>query len=144
MLPLSSEAPGGPDMLLTASADGTIAGKRLIAGQGRAGQGNMQCNRQCNRQCYDRDSACAAVLKWQALKPALLLVMSTRACWSPRPPPMTAVWDPSRSAVRGADREMSAKHAFKAHDNGVAVSARHAVLYCTAAAISGCALLAGQ
>jgi hypothetical protein len=36
MLPLSSEAPGGPDMLLTASADGTIAGKRLIAGQGRA------------------------------------------------------------------------------------------------------------
>lgn len=26
MLPLASEKPGGPDMLLTASADGTIAG----------------------------------------------------------------------------------------------------------------------
>ena len=26
MLPLASETPGGPDMLLTASADGTIAG----------------------------------------------------------------------------------------------------------------------
>ena len=29
MLPLSSEAPGGPDMLLTASADGTIAGAAI-------------------------------------------------------------------------------------------------------------------
>lgn len=58
MLPLASEKPGGPDMLLTASADGTLA-----------------------------------------------------------------VWDPSLTAVRGADREMSAKHSFKAHDSGVAVSA---------------------
>ena len=30
MLPLASEAPGGPDMLLTAGADGTIAGARPV------------------------------------------------------------------------------------------------------------------
>lgn len=56
MLPLASEKPGGPDMLLTASADGTLA-----------------------------------------------------------------VWDPSRTQVRGADREVAARHAFKAHDSGVTV-----------------------
>ncbi|KAL4432170.1 hypothetical protein ABPG77_005932 [Micractinium sp. CCAP 211/92] len=54
MLPLASEAPGGPDMLLTASADGTLA-----------------------------------------------------------------VWDPSRTPVRGADRELAPRHSFKAHDNGI-------------------------
>lgn len=56
MLPLASEAPGGPDMLLTASADGTLA-----------------------------------------------------------------VWDPSRTPVRGADRELAPRHSFKAHDNGITV-----------------------
>ncbi|KAL4855688.1 hypothetical protein ACK3TF_003771 [Chlorella vulgaris] len=54
MLPLASEVPGGPDMLLSASADGTLA-----------------------------------------------------------------VWDPSRSPMKGPDREIAAKHSFKAHDNGV-------------------------
>jgi hypothetical protein len=57
MLPLASEVPGGPDMLLSASADGTLA-----------------------------------------------------------------VWDPSRSPMKGPDREIAAKHSFKAHDNGVQVN----------------------
>jgi hypothetical protein len=58
VLPLASEAPGGPDMLLTAGADGSVA-----------------------------------------------------------------VWDPSRSATKGPDREIAPKHSFKAHDSAVHVSA---------------------
>ena len=57
LLPLASEAPGGPDRLLSAGADGTLA-----------------------------------------------------------------LWDPSLTVARGADRDMSAKHSFKAHDSGIAVS----------------------
>jgi hypothetical protein len=35
-----------------------------------------------------------------------------------------AVWDPSRSATKGPDREIAPKHSFKAHDSAV-----HAMTY---------------
>lgn len=75
MLPLASEAPGGPDMLLTASADGTLA-----------------------------------------------------------------VWDPSRASVKGADREMAPRHAFKAHDSGVTVGSTARPRRLLAASLPGVAL----
>jgi hypothetical protein len=74
MLPLSSEAPGGPDMLLTASADGTIAGERLAAVRGTQGR----------QAALQLTAACAGVVGWQALKPALPLVLLTHACWTSR------------------------------------------------------------
>lgn len=141
MQALGSETAGGADMLLSASADGSVAGWwAAVGGIGAAGAGR------CSATCHPASQAMCG--QWHSLLPCMrarvglpaaklagapqnstfapnmLPCPQSQACNTPRPACaacacVPAVWAPSHATFKGADREMSAKLVIKAHESAV-------------------------